>query len=422
MADYGRQKKKDGIRVGGEYRSADPPNMGKDMNDYGTVFEIIKASLWGQELAEPVTEEAFAEMQKQAIAALPAAVLSRLPMTEELRSAWKKAVYEQITYNVSYRRLQASLPITVPYAVLKGSSAAKYYPNPLYRTMGDIDIITRREDFEAACGMLAGNGFEEITNDKEQAAGRHRLFFKDGIVIEAHAYYAYQNDPEKAGMIDDMVINGITPSHELPEDVNGIVLIEHINQHMEDGLGLRQIIDWMMYVDKCLPDEKWPAFRALAEKTGHVKLAAAVTRMCGIYLGLPERKWCAGADAAVCGQLMEYIMNSGNFGRKKPEGSRVSAIFFTNMRSLGGTFRFLQGRGLITWKAAQRHRFLRPFAWLYQAGRYLKKGISRDAPLRRARNERRTADERNRLFDALEVSREEKGIVRYRNGKYSKGL
>ena len=392
------------------------------MNDYCAVFEIIKASLWGQELTEPVTEEAFAEMQKQAIAALPAAVLSRLPMTEELKSEWKKAVYEQVTYNVSYRRLQASLPITVPYAVLKGSSAAKYYPNPLYRTMGDIDIITRREDFEAACGMLAQDGFEEVTGDKERAAGRHRLFSKDGFVIEAHAYYAYQNDPEKARMIDDLVIDGIMPSHELPDDVNGIVLIEHINQHMEDGLGLRQVIDWMMYVDKCLPDEKWPAFQTLTEKTGHVKLAIAVARMCEIYLGLPERKWSAGADTAVCAQLMEYIMSSGNFGRKKTSDSRASANFFTNMRSIGGAVRLLQGRGLITWRAAQKHRVLRPFAWLYQAGRYVKKGMSRSEPLRRVRDEQRTADERNRLFDALEVSREEKGIVRFRNGKYSKGL
>ena len=115
-------------------------------------------------------------------------------------------------------------------------------------------------------------------------------------------------------------------------------------------------------------------------------------------------------------------LGSGNFGRKKPEDSRVSANFFTNMRSPGGAFRFLQGRGLITWKAAQRHRFLRPFAWLYQAGRYVKKGMARDNPFRRVRDERRLAEERNRLFDALEVSREEKGIVRYRNGKYSKGL
>ena len=38
---------------------------------------------------------------------------------------------------------------------------------------------------------------------------------------------------------------------------NGLVLLGHINQHLEEGLGLRQILDWALYVDKALDDDAW---------------------------------------------------------------------------------------------------------------------------------------------------------------------
>ena len=95
------------------------------------------------------------------------------------------------------------------------------------------------------------------------------------------------------------------------------MILEHISQHLENGLGLRQIIDWMMFVHKCLPDENWPEFQVLASNIGMETLAIVMTRMCELHLGLPERMWCKSADNELCGQLMDYILACGNFGEKK---------------------------------------------------------------------------------------------------------
>ena len=383
------------------------------------ILNLIKQSLWHQGVAF-VDEDVYKEAQAHSLIALPAAILSQLDMPEELRQTWKMEIYQQIANNINYRHFQLQLPVTVPYVILKGTEAAKYYPNPLYRTMGDIDIMPRREDFKAVCDSLLQNGYYEITSEEELVRKRHREFSNNDIEVEVHAYYAHKNDPEKAKILDNLIIDHIDTSHELPDLVNGIVLLEHINHHMESGLGLRQIIDWMMYVNQCLSDEKWPEFQRLAEKAGLNNLAIVTTRTCELFLGLPKRNWCAGADWRVCKRLMEYILANGNFGRKQEEGSRVSARFLSSTRTLKGMFQFLQGRGIENWTVAQKHPILRPFAWLYQASRYLLKGLRRRNTVVKLKEEYENSKKRNELFDALGVSREDHGIVTYKNGLYSK--
>lgn len=390
------------------------------IDDQEKLFNLIKRALWNTGTVDTVDWPVYEEMKKHAIAALPAGILSQLDMPDELRQAWKADIYQQIAYNVNYRHAQAELPISVPYVILKGTSAARYYPNSNYRAMGDIDIMPRREDFDTVCNMLLQNGFREITAEDELERARHREFYNNNVEVEVHAYYAHKNDPEKAKVLDDLIIDHMNASHELPDMVNGIVLLEHINHHMESGLGLRHIIDWMLFVNRCLPDEKWPEFHHLAQITGLDQLAAVTTRMCEIYLGLPERKWCAEAEPGVCKCLMEYVMANGNFGRKLEDGSRMSAAFLSSAGTLKGAIQFLQGRGLLHWKAAQKHRFLRPFAWIYQAGRYLVKGFDRKNTISKLKNEYEDGRKRNDLFDSLGVSREQNGIVTYKNGRYFK--
>ncbi len=384
------------------------------------LFSLIRRSVWQTGTVGYVDWPLFEEMREHAIAALPAGILSQLEMPDDLRRTWQMGIYEYITYQANYRAFQAALPVTVPYVILKGTAAAKYYPNPALRGMGDIDIMPGREDHQAACDMLLQNGFRETFDEVQEVRGRHRSFSKDSFLVEVHGFYAHKNDPEKAKYVDDLIIGHINASHELPDPVNGIVLLEHINHHMEYGLGLRQIIDWMMYVNACLPDEKWPAFQQLAQRAGLEKLAEVSARMCEIYLGLPQRKWCSGAAPELCGRLMEHILANGNFGRKQAADSSTSASFFSSSRTLKGTLQFLQGRGLVHWKAAQKYRILRPFAWLYQVGRYLKKGLGRKSTVNKLRAEYEDGKKRNDLFDALEVSREKNGFVIYKDGKYCK--
>lgn len=387
------------------------------------LFQLLKAALWGTPPpTELITKEIFQELKSHALLALPASILSSLHMSDDLRKSWQTAIYQQISFQANYRYAQRNLMLGVPYVILKGTSAGKYYPNPEYRAMGDIDVMTMHEDYETACNELLLNGYTENTSSAEKDFGRHRGFFKNGIEVEVHSFFTLRNDPAQAEYLDNLIIENINSTHVLPDLINGLVLLAHIDQHMEGGIGLRHIIDWMMFVNECLSDrnDNWDIFQKMASKVGLEKLAVISTRMSEIYLGLPAHNWCKDADTDVCVRLMEYVISSGNFGIKRNDETSNGANLLTYARNPIATFRLLQERGSFNWKATRKHKILLPFAWIYQSIRYIFKGLSRKQAPKLLKKEYEIAKDRIVLLDELGVKQTSKGLAVYENGRYKK--
>ena len=380
------------------------------------MLSIIRTALWNTKApAEPVTAEVYERLWEHRVAALAAPVLRKFTIPENIRNTWKTNILQQVSHYQKYLYEQSILPIEVPYVILKGTSAAQYYPHPELRAMGDIDVITRHEDFERACQQFKNAGYRIV-----KSLDREIGFEKNGVIVELHRYFSLLSDTEKARYLDELIIEQINPSHILPDRINGLVLLEHVDQHMEGGIGLRQIIDWMMFVDKCLPDDQWPFFQPMVQKIGLETLAVIMTRMCEKHLGLQERQWCAAADDDLCDELMEYVSACGNFGNLKQSDDAVSENVFTFMRSPGAAIKLLQKRGLANWKATRKHAWLRPFAWIYQANRYLFRGLHREKAGSKILTEYRMAKRRNKMFDALGIKRASDGHTAFVNGVYVK--
>ncbi len=380
------------------------------------MLELVQLSLWNTTDKQlSVSEEDYNDMKMQAILALPANHLSRLGLSQELKDQWRNDILLQMSFYSKNAKAQSNLPLTVPYTVLKGSSAAQYYPCPEYRTMGDIDIMTRREDFDTAYQELLNDGYFVINEENREIA-----FGKNGVVVELHRRFASLNSVEQSKFLDDLIIENINPEHILPDFVNGLVLLEHISQHLENGLGLRQIIDWMMFADKCIEGEGWYKFLDLSEKIGLRKLAVSVAGLCEIYLGFKPNNFTVNKDDALCGQLMDYILSNGDFGCKKTEDADVSIKIFANVKTPKMAFRLLQEQGLINWRAANRYPILRAFAWLYQLGRYVFKGLMRNRAITKIKEEYSAGKKWDAMFENLEIKRASKGIAIYKDGKYVK--
>ena len=373
------------------------------------LLQVIRRALWGTGEARG-DREILMEMKAHAIAALPAHALKSMSLPDDLLKEWKILVYRQMVSYDAYLHAQKNLPITVPYVILKGTTAAQYYPWPELRNTGDIDIITRHEDYDTACRQVLDNGFVEITGKVDRERKRHREFAKGSTHVEIHLFFASMNDPVKAEKFEDLILKNINDSHVLPHLVNGLVLLEHINQHLQEGLGLRQIIDWMMFVDRELPDEKWPEFRKMAVDTGLEKLAVTATRMCEMELGLKEHAWCRNADEALCRDLMEYVLACGNFGTKRTEEEKTALGRAEKIRHPVKTIRELQQMGVRNWKKA-KNPLLRPWAWLWQGMRVAENTTG----LVEGYGEKKKL---NKMLDDLEVLRIEKGLVYFEDGRY----
>lgn len=378
------------------------------------LLETIKDIFWSQSMIE-VDQDTYVQFRNHSIHALAASAMSRFVISEELKNKWSQSILKQISYNAHCVFLEKRLPITVPYVVLKGTSASQYYPHPEYRALGDIDIITKREDFDKAYQELQDDGYV-VVKELEREVG----LVKNNVMIELHRYFASLNNPEQAKYLDDLIIQNINDSHVLPDEINGIVLLEHIDQHLENGLGMRQIIDWMMFVDKCLPDNKWQTFKVHAGRIGLETLAVVTTKMCEMYLGLPQREWCSKADERLCKQLMDYICACGNFGVSRSENISTGDNVFYLSKTVKSFFSLLQERGLENWQAAHDHMLLKPFAWIYQMFRYMKKGLKREDAHMNIKKEYVSAKERDKLFKKLGVRQASRGLVVYRNGEYKK--
>lgn len=373
-----------------------------EQNVNQTVFALLKSALWGTKRSPLCIEgvvnwdEVYQELRAQSVAALPTDLLAELSDLEPtLKQEWMLKTIRSIGNFQKVMREQQSLRELlgreqIPFVVLKGAAAAMYYPRPEYRAMGDIDIIVRPEDFDRANKLLSEAEFKEIDEDKE----RHVELAKNGVVIELHRYFADMKDSNMSQALDTLIYESIDNTTDmtieqfnvpvLPRLVNGLVLLAHINHHMEAGLGLRQIIDWMLFVDRELNTIWWEEeFAFWTDKIGLRTLAITVTRMCQIYLGLREDglEWCRSADEDLCHALMQLTMERGNFGRKQEEAGGTISILNT-MSQVSNIFKFLQDNGKINWKWLKKHPIFTPFAWVYQIYYYTRKGLQRKRPFK----------------------------------------
>ncbi len=351
------------------------------------VFELMKECLWsgrdasGSSLPPPESElwpKIYSLLKAQDVFSLAAKWLETHKLADEaLYADWSKACFDIQLRSLKLMAAQEALvrlfeKAEIPFVVIKGSAAAHLYPSPFHRAMGDIDVLVRRADFERASALMKESGYAAETSGE----GFHHIGFKKGgAEIELHRRLG--SVPEDNESLLALFEGGIGRRVEgamgafrfpmLPAELNGLVLLLHINQHLRVGLGLRQMIDWMFFVSEKLDDSFFEEkFRPLTDRLGLTQFAVSMTAFAEEYLGLEKsRSWSAGADQSVLAELAEYIINKGSFGKHGGKRERISSVYLRakNPFKLLG---MLQKAGRKSWPAAKKHPILRPFCWAYQ--------------------------------------------------------
>ena len=346
------------------------------------LLELLKATLFHIEPSFPADTDWDAVLQEAKDHAVVTLAAPSVPQAEAHK--WQPLVDQNTAHTLQVLHAQGELVKLfashgIPLVILKGTAAAVYYPNPVQRTMGDIDFIVPPEQFSEARQLLLDSGYAENGGDDTEA--RHVAYERYGVLFELHrSFSSFGID------IDSAIADGLSRAERsavlgaafpmLPSPENGLVLLAHIRQHLIEefySLGLRQVVDWMMYVHTNFGDDGWADhFKELLQKYRLDKLAATMTYICNTWLGLPETlPWAADESAAAV--LFDRILASGNFGKKLDWASLKSTQVQNTAVGIRqyGFFGYLQYGGIKNWQAAQKCRFLRPFAWLYQLFRYI---------------------------------------------------
>ena len=367
------------------------------------LFEILKCSLWGNEKQTADIPMAIRkELDAQAVEGLTA---NMYPNQEDLRylHAAQFILMDQ-AQNEAIMQLQN---VHIPVVVIKGTAAGMYYPQPQLRSYGDIDLLVQPEHYYEAVKVLCTGGW--IKN--EEIGHYHTAFKKNNQLIELHQCPPGLDDVKEGAFIRRFLLSGFSDIQQgtinqlecsfpiLPWQQNGIELIWHFREHLYNGIGLRHAIDWMMFVHCCLDDRAFSEYKSVLERAGLLVIAKTVARMCQLYLGLDESiTWCMDVNESLCTDLMEFILNQGNFGNKRTDDkvTKVLSRYHTPLSFLKG----MQKRGIYSWDLAKKYRILRPMAWLYAAVQGVK---TLYAPSERKRIAERKAEIRKRraLFSQL---------------------
>ena len=372
------------------------------------LLSLIRQSQFGR--SEPVDLSGVdldALMEEAKKASVVGLIVPEVPESFK-NDAWEVAEMQQMVFHVRYCKHQNEVKrvldeASIPFVILKGNASAVYYAVPSRRTMGDIDILVPKKYFSEAKSVLAKAGLVEGRDN-----GRHADFEMEKLSVEVHKRFSHDVDIEsylESGLDSREIVTVEGYSFPmLPKLANGLVLLDHMRSHLKTSMGIRQVIDWMMYVYRNLDDAYWYGeFQAVAKKKGMETLAIVATRMCQMYLGLPESiTWCKDADESVCARLMDLTLKSGNFSHSHGDGRNVEKVGVKMKQE--GTFSYLQRAGENNWNAYQKHHWLKPFCWLYQICRYIRKGYKSDRNTREFIGDLDRGNERHELLKKLNLN------------------
>ncbi len=353
------------------------------------LLEALKLSLFGIDASYSNTID-WTAVVKEAKAQTVLGLISPVIPIHDESSEQGKAYYMQLLYEQD-KLINLLENNNIPCVILKGCAAAVYYPKPYLRTMGDVDFLVPQNKLEKTMELMESSGYiydhGKDDNGEFKIEERHIAYSKNRIIFELHHHFSSPGFD-----IDDILEKAINRRKHcdlngykipiLPEIENGLVLIGHINHHLKyNNLGLRQIVDWEMYLNLVMDTEKWEhEFAPLSKKVGLYDLAVSVTKMCEKYLGLSKIiNENNIKDKNAADDLLDNIMTDGNFGRKntaKHKSNEEKFGFVAYSIKTMGLYPYLQQVGLGTWSLYKKHKWLKPFAFIYAFFRLIRKGIA----------------------------------------------
>ena len=284
-----------------------------------------------------------------------------------LEKACMQAVYQDVQMEYCRQKLEVRLKEEkIPYVFLKGAILKYDYPDPALRTMCDMDVLVRTENYPQIEKIA-----REMKGEAGHSDGNHRNYHFPGVVeVEFHPNLIHQDTP---------VGTDINPGWQYTEQTpDGIRMTEegiylntlcHLANHFVlGGVGVRFVLD--VWVNRHL--RKSAIDREKVEKDlasfGLLDFARNIEALAEYWFG-------AGESNPLLEELGEYILTSGSHGRTdravlnnvtlSKGGSRASALWgkiFYSRKEMEDRFPWCKGKPLLL-----------PIAWCVRAFRAVTK-------------------------------------------------
>lgn len=323
------------------------------------------------------------------LATFDASTIYKKYIPEDIYAHWKNIAANVLRKDFIVAQSQVDLVELLnennyPYIILKGMAAGAYYPNPEMRALGDVDFLINPKQQEEIEEALIQAGYQKSHGDHPN----HVVFRKPGAHLEMHfevagVPYGWQGEEVRA-FLKNAVFELQKRVQDIgefnaPSDINhGLILLLHMQHHMlGEGVGLRHLSDWAVYVARTCKESYWEeTLIPFLKKIGLFTYAAVMTKTSAKYLQIACPEWATFADEETCNEIMQDILIGGNFGQK--DDSRVTSGMLISERGKSGTHHgaiynlaHALHMNVLRIPCVKKMPILYPFVYVWKAVRFL---------------------------------------------------
>ncbi len=210
--------------------------------------------------------------------------------------------------------------------VFKGQASATMYPHPEHRNPGDIDCYLF--DKYAQGNQIARDAKARV----DESWYKHSVISYHNETFENHQYFVHTRDGKKGKLLEKALETELlgqstfchfTTSVLLPPQLwLAMFLTYHACAHfVSEGLRLKQLLDWAMFLNKNQNSIDWEQFYAFCEQHHLRRFADAATNLCVHYLGVKITNPHITVSSPYTEKILhstlfdeDYVFSSGNSG------------------------------------------------------------------------------------------------------------
>lgn len=321
-------------------------------------FSLIRNALWAspqtpsswtgkwnwKTLLAEVETQALQTLLANSILSLPDSYLPDTDSQNRLTQLLALNMREHVRLNADIARLfDAMHRADIHPILMKGQSLAGYYPNPLFRKCGDVDIYVGEDNMERVAALMEGMEAKRMEKDCSE---KHDVYMLGKTEVEAHRYPEIVSLPqsdsayqclvgEYSACCESITIGG-TEVAVFPPQFLPLYLCYHIWHHVKTGgIGFRQLCDWTLVLHRLADKLDTERLRSDLQLVGMLPewriLGSVLVQRMGLpassfplYEELPEKK----VDC-----LVRLFVEDGNFSIKHDWLGFKGPYFFRKLRS-----------------------------------------------------------------------------------------
>lgn len=213
------------------------------------LLEIIKKALKNEKYSQKAIKEEEILIQADTNGLLPLLFsgITKDVFTNKNYEKLKKRVFASVYNDNSQKMIIKRVndifnDNKIDHIFLKGTHLKEIYSESYFRSMGDIDVIIRKDKIDTSRVLFKEKGFKNYGRTAE-----HDVYLSGDYFVEVHRdIYARVNNKDKNSLLRpwDFAVKDEKHRYRLDYAFEGVYLVHHLRKHvLSSGIGLRSILD-----------------------------------------------------------------------------------------------------------------------------------------------------------------------------------